>query len=115
MDGKDPYIPVTVLNIKNQTDFSKISNLISNTYDFQSATKEDNQTQNIRKQLISMTGSYDKYQNKLKSNPFGVFGGSPKERVYAPQFDMPYKKIADSKPLIELLRAKVNKTPLKLP
>jgi hypothetical protein len=44
MDGKDPYIPVTVLNIKNQTDFSKISNLISNTYDFQSATREDNQT-----------------------------------------------------------------------
>lgn len=62
-----------------------------------------------------MSGSYDKYQHKLKSNPFGVFGGSPKERVYVPQFDMPFKKISDSKPLIEFLRAKVNKTPLKLP
>ena len=62
-----------------------------------------------------MSGSYEKYQNKLKSNPFGVFGGSPKERVYIPQFDMPFKKISDSKPLIDLIRAKVNKTPLKLP
>ncbi len=84
LDSKDPYIPITVLNIRNQKDFFQISNLISNTYDFQSAQKEDNTTSHIRKKLSSMSGSYDKFQTKLKSNPFGVFGGSPKERVYAP-------------------------------
>ena len=62
-----------------------------------------------------MSGSYDKFQTKLKSNPFGVFGGNPKERVYAPSFDMPFKKIAESKPLIELLRSKETKKNLKLP
>jgi hypothetical protein len=62
-----------------------------------------------------MSGSYDKFQTKLRSNPFGVFGGSPKERQYAPTFDMPFKKLADSKPLIEMLKPKVNKNELKLP
>jgi len=51
---KEPYIPVTVLNMGNQKHFNKISSLINNTYEAQQQIKGDFETRKIKRQLAIM-------------------------------------------------------------
>lgn len=71
---KEPYIPVTVLSINNQYDFSKISTIINGTYD---ATADQQQNKAIKKDMTNMQDDYIEHLKKLRANPFGTFGGSP--------------------------------------
>ena len=58
----------------------------------------------MTKELRNIGRNFDKYQVKLKSKPFGRFLGEGHERNVISNFDMPYHKILETKPLLEQLR-----------
>lgn len=75
---REAYVPITVLSMGNQRDFSRISKLINNTYDAQDKRRDN--TNDYKLELKEMDRKYQDWSKKLKSNPFGVFGGSPLDR-----------------------------------
>ena len=100
---QEPYIPVTYMSISNQKDFTRISNLISNTYDAQ-VYINDESTTTMTKQLRTIGRNFDSYQTKLKSQPFGRFLGDKgvgAERNKIHNFDLPFHRIGENRPLIE--------------
>ncbi len=94
---------MTYLNLSNIKDFNRISNLISNTYEAQT-TLNDEETAHITRQVKHMRSNFDSYKIKLKSKPFGRFLGDSSngaEKNQISNFDIPYHKILETKPLLE--------------
>jgi hypothetical protein len=99
---KEPYIPVTVLSIYNHDDFTRISHIIHGTYD---ATSDKHVNQAYKKEMTHIKdNSYDMQMKRLRANPFGIFGGSPQMRKNIHNFDLPYKKLSENKPLLDQLK-----------
>jgi hypothetical protein len=55
----------------------------------------------MTEELRNIGRNFDKYQVKLKSKPFGRFLGEGAERNVISNFDMPYHKILETKPLLD--------------
>lgn len=102
MPEREPYIPVTVLTIKSQRDFGKISTIINGTYE---AVNDNEQTRAYKKELAHMQENYHEHLKKLKSNPFGVYGAGSHKRHNShtnhDQFEVPFKRLTETKPLLE--------------
>ena len=96
--NKDPYVPVTVLNMKNQRDFSRISGIITDTYD----AKEAKDINAYKHELEKINRSFFEHKKRLKHNPFGVFGGSPEKRLF--KYGIPFAKLSEQGPLIDQFR-----------
>jgi len=93
--SKDAYQPVTVLNMNNQRDFSRISDVISGTYDAREATD----IRAFKQELEQINRKYREHKKRLRHNPFGVFGGSPESRPF--KYGIPFKKLSEQRSLIE--------------
>ena len=91
--------------MNNQRDFSRISDVISGTYDAREATD----IQAFKQELEQINRKYREHKKRLRHNPFGVFGGSPESRPY--KYGIPFKKLSEERPLIEQLRDKKSLLP----
>ena len=60
----------------------------------QYSIKEDHRTNSYKKELSMMQDNFEACEKKLRSNPFGVFGGSPAHRR-ANNFGIPLEKISE--------------------